>query len=46
MVQVADFADQAALWLGNDTLPLDLDPDAVAATAIGREVFEPADPLP
>lgn len=40
------FADQAALWLANDTLPLDLDPDAVAATAIGREVFEPADPLP
>jgi penicillin amidase len=38
------FADQAALWLGNDTLPLRFHPDDVVAGATGRETFVPARP--
>lgn len=33
------FADQAALWLANDTVPMRLDPVDVAAHAIARERF-------
>ncbi|HMV68533.1 MAG TPA: penicillin acylase family protein, partial [Myxococcota bacterium] len=33
------FADQARLWLANDTIPLPLDPADVAAIGVGREVF-------
>lgn len=36
------FADQAALWLGNETLPLRFHPDQVAEGATGRELFLPA----
>lgn len=35
------FADQAALWLGNDTLPMHWAPLDVAEGAIGREVLTP-----
>jgi len=42
--QVGDpfFADQAALWLGNDTFPLRFYVDDVIAGATGREVLSPA----
>ncbi|MEL6180825.1 MAG: penicillin acylase family protein, partial [Myxococcota bacterium] len=36
------FADQAALWLGNDTVPIRYSPAQVAEGATGREVFKPA----
>jgi penicillin amidase len=35
------FADQAALWLGNDASPLRFYIDDVVANATGREVFSP-----
>ena len=35
------FADQAALWLGNQTLPLRFELDDVVAGATGREVYLP-----
>jgi acyl-homoserine lactone acylase PvdQ len=35
------FADQARLWLGNDTLPLRFSVDQVVAGASGRESFNP-----
>lgn len=35
------FADQAALWLGNQTLPLRFAAEDVAMGAIGREVYSP-----
>jgi penicillin amidase len=38
------FADQAALWLGNQTLPLRFHTDDVVAGATGRETFVPARP--
>jgi len=37
------FADQAALWLGNETLPMRFSLDEVVASGSGREVFSPAD---
>lgn len=37
------FADQAALWLGNQTNPLRHEVDLVVEGATGREVFEPAE---
>src|SRR5690606_38022292 len=36
------FADQAALWLGNDTWPTRLTPSEVAEGATHRETFAPA----
>lgn len=33
------FADQARLWLANEAVPMPMDPAAVAAQAVGREVF-------
>ena len=36
------FADQAALWLANDTVPLRFHLDEVVAGAVGREVYVPA----
>ncbi|MEZ4265943.1 MAG: penicillin acylase family protein [Myxococcota bacterium] len=33
------FADQAALWLGNKTIPLRFHAEDVAAGAVGREVY-------
>jgi penicillin amidase len=36
------FADQAALWLGNETLPMRFTVDEVIAGATGRETFWPA----
>lgn len=35
------YADQAALWLGNDTTPMRFAPTAVVEGATGREVFVP-----
>jgi acyl-homoserine lactone acylase PvdQ len=35
------FADQAALWLGNETLPLRFSVPDVVAGAAGREVYRP-----
>jgi acyl-homoserine lactone acylase PvdQ len=35
------FADQAALWLGNEAIPLRFEVDDVAAGATGREVLRP-----
>lgn len=35
------FADQAALWLGNDTFPLRFYVDDVVAGAVGREILHP-----
>jgi penicillin amidase len=35
------FADQAAKWLGNETVPMRLTPEQVAAGATGRETFLP-----
>ncbi|MGM0578743.1 MAG: penicillin acylase family protein [Myxococcota bacterium] len=35
------FADQAALWLGNQTIPLRFHVDQVVEGATGREVLEP-----
>ena len=35
------FADQAALWLGNETIPLRFSVEDVAAGASGREVLRP-----
>ena len=35
------FADQAAAWLGNETLPLRFHVSDVVAGAVGREVFTP-----
>ena len=37
------FADQTALWLANDTLPVNLAVDEVVAAATGREVLEGGD---
>ncbi len=37
------WADQAALWLGNDTLPMLTTVDAVIGAASHRETFTPAD---
>ena len=37
------FADQAALWLGNESLPLRYSLEEVVAGGIGREVFRPGD---
>ncbi len=36
------FADQAELWLANETLPLFLAPEDVAANALSRELFSGA----
>lgn len=36
------FADQAALWLGNQTLPMRFHPEDVAQGATGRELLRPA----
>ncbi len=36
------FDDQAALWLGNQTIPLRFHLDDVVEGAIGREIYEPA----
>jgi hypothetical protein len=33
------FADQAKLWLGNEYLPIYLDPADIAGSALGRETF-------
>ncbi|TXD35590.1 penicillin acylase family protein [Lujinxingia vulgaris] len=41
LIDSEHFDDQAALWLGDQALPLRFEPDAVAAGATGREVFEP-----
>jgi penicillin amidase len=38
------FDDQAKLWLANDAIPMRIDPSDVAANAIGREEFLPAEP--
>lgn len=35
------FADQARLWLANETLPMRFSPKDVAAGAVGREVYTP-----
>ncbi|MAC27394.1 MAG: hypothetical protein CMH59_13095 [Myxococcales bacterium] len=35
------FADQAVLWLGNETTPMHLAPEAVAAAGTRRETFLP-----
>jgi hypothetical protein len=35
------FSDQAKLWLGNEAIPVPLEPAAVAAQAVRREVFGP-----
>ncbi len=35
------FADQAAKWLGNETVPLRYTPEEVAAGAMGRAYFQP-----
>ncbi|MCP4805236.1 MAG: penicillin acylase family protein [Proteobacteria bacterium] len=35
------FADQAALWLANDTVPLRLSPEQVVEGAEGREIYVP-----
>lgn len=35
------FADQAKLWLGNQTLPMRFMPKDVAAGAVSREVYKP-----
>lgn len=35
------FADQAALWVGNDAMPLPIEPTKVAAVAVKREVLRP-----
>ncbi len=35
------FADQAALWLGNEALPMHLAVEDVVANALHRETFEP-----
>jgi penicillin amidase len=40
------FADQAALWLGNQAIPLRFEVDDVAAGATGREVLRPRTPFP
>lgn len=40
------FADQAELWLGNQTLPLYLSPEEVAANALSRELFSGASRCP
>ena len=40
------FADQAALWLANETLPMHFEPDKVIANAIGREVLHPLNGSP
>lgn len=37
------FDDQAAMWLGNQTVPLRFHVEDVVAGATGREVFSPAD---
>ena len=37
-----NFSDQAALWLGNRTLPVQFTPAEVVGAAIGREHFRPA----
>ena len=34
-------ADQAALWLGNETVPVPFSPAEVAAVAVGRTTFVP-----
>ncbi len=36
-----NFADQAALWLGNETLPVHFTVDEVVANATGRVTFSP-----
>lgn len=41
MVDSPHFADQAALWLGNEALPLRFDIDDVVANATAREVYSP-----
>lgn len=41
LVDSDQFSDQAKLWLGNDAIPVPLEPDAVAAQAVRREVFGP-----
>lgn len=38
------FDDQAKLWLGNETIPMWIDPADVAAHATSREEILPADP--
>lgn len=43
LLESPHFADQAALWLGNDALPLLFAVDDVVAGAIGRIALEPAD---
>ena len=35
------FADQAALWLANETLPMHFEVEKVVAHASGREVLHP-----
>lgn len=42
LIDSPHFADQAALWLGNDALPLRFGLRAVLAGAVGREDFTPA----
>jgi acyl-homoserine lactone acylase PvdQ len=41
LVDSPHFADQAALWLGNQTLPLRFHLEEVVAGATGREVYSP-----
>jgi hypothetical protein len=41
IVNTTYFADQAALWLGNQTLPMRFYPEDVAASAIAHEVYAP-----
>jgi hypothetical protein len=35
------FADQAALWVGNDAMPLPIEPTKVSEVAVKREVLRP-----
>lgn len=41
IAETENFADQAALWLGNDYLEVYLDPEDVAGAALRREEFVP-----
>ena len=41
MTDSEHFADQAALWLANDTIPMRLSPEQVVEGATGREVYHP-----
>lgn len=40
LIESPNFADQAALWLGNDTLPMRFSVEQVVAGATARETFQ------